>query len=92
DPTFTKHGVVHYTVANIPGAVPRTGTIGLTNVTVPYALQIANKGYKQACLDNPALLKGLNALEGHVTFKGVAESHQLPYDDAEALLKTGINV
>src|SRR5699024_4399076 len=75
DPTFTKHGVVHYTVANIPGAVPRTGTIGLTNVTVPYALQIANKGYKQACLDNPALLKGLNALEGHVTFKGVAESH-----------------
>lgn len=47
DPTFEKHGVVHYAVANMPGAVPRTSTIGLTNVTVPYALQIANKGYKK---------------------------------------------
>lgn len=93
EPTFTKHGVVHYTVANIPGAVPRTGTIGLSNVTVPYALQIANKGYKQACLNSSALLKGLNALDGKVTFKGVAESHGLPYDDAASLLKkSGITV
>ncbi|MEN1968728.1 alanine dehydrogenase [Lentibacillus sp. N15] len=93
DPTFTKHGVVHYTVPNIPGAVPRTGTLGLTNVTVPYALQIANKGYKQACLDNSALLKGLNTLDGNVTFKGVAESHQLPYQDVGSLLKgTGMTV
>jgi alanine dehydrogenase len=87
DPTFTKHGVVHYTVPNIPGAVPRTGTLGLTNVTVPYALQIANKGYKQACLDNPALLKGLNTLDGNVTLKEVAESHQLPYRDVTSLLE-----
>lgn len=93
DPTFTKHGVIHYTVANIPGAVPRTGTIGLTNVTVPYALQIANKGYMQACLDNPALLKGLNTLDGNITLKGVAESHDLPYYDATSLLKkSGITV
>lgn len=87
DPVFTKHGVVHYTVSNIPGAVPRTGTLGLTNVTVPYALQIANKGYRQACLDNPALLKGLNIAEGAVTLKAIAETHNLPYDDALSVLK-----
>ena len=52
NPTYEKHGVVHYAVANMPGAVPRTSTMALTNVTVPYAVQIANKGYKQACLDN----------------------------------------
>lgn len=57
DPTYVKHGVVHYAVANMPGAVPRTSTIALTNNTIPYALQIANKGYKQACLDNAALKK-----------------------------------
>lgn len=84
DPTFTKHGVVHYTVSNIPGAVPRTGTLGLTNVTIPYALQIANKGYKQACLDNTALLNGLNTIDGNVTFKGVAESNGLPFQDVDS--------
>ena len=63
NPTYVKHGVVHYAVANMPGAVPRTSTIALTNVTVPYAVQIANKGYKKACLDNSALLKGINTLE-----------------------------
>ena len=55
DPTYTKHGVVHYAVANMPGAVPRTSTIGLTNVTMPYALQIANKGVEQAVAENQAL-------------------------------------
>ncbi|WLV23785.1 alanine dehydrogenase [Aciduricibacillus chroicocephali] len=83
DPTYTKHGVVHYAVANIPGAVPRTSTIGLTNVTVPYALQIANKGYKKACQDNPALFKGINTLDGYVTYKSVAEAHGLEYESAE---------
>src|SRR5699024_5744375 len=87
DPSFVRHGVVHYTVGNIPGAVPRTATIGVTNVTVPYALQIANNGYRKACLDNPALLKGLTALDGKVTFQGVAESHNLPYEEASSLLK-----
>ena len=77
DPTFEKHGVLHYTVANMPGAVPKTSTIGLTNATIPYTLQIANKGYRQACLDNPALMKGINVLYGHVTSKGVADSLHL---------------
>ncbi|MCG3089406.1 alanine dehydrogenase [Sporosarcina cyprini] len=86
NPTYEKHGVVHYAVANMPGAVPRTSTMALTNVTVPYALQIANKGYKQACLDNPALQKGINTLEGHVTYKAVADAQGLEYVAAETLL------
>ncbi|RKQ29876.1 alanine dehydrogenase [Oceanobacillus halophilus] len=86
NPTYVKHGVVHYTVANMPGAVPRTSTIGLTNVTVPYALQLANKGYKKACIDNQALLKGINTLDGYVTFKAVAEAHGVKYSEAQSLL------
>ncbi|MEI3598409.1 MULTISPECIES: alanine dehydrogenase [unclassified Oceanobacillus] len=86
DPVYTKHGVIHYTVANIPGAVPRTATIALSNVTVPYAIQIANKGYKKALLDNPSLLKGLNTLDGKVTYQAVAETFDLPFEDAIGLL------
>ncbi|HDR7468808.1 alanine dehydrogenase [Bacillus toyonensis] len=87
NPTYEKHGVVHYAVANMPGAVPRTSTLALTNVTVPYALQIANKGYKDACLGNSALLKGINTLDGYVTFEAVAEAHGLQYADAKELLQ-----
>ncbi|KOO52459.1 alanine dehydrogenase [Viridibacillus arvi] len=87
NPTYVKHGVVHYAVANMPGAVPRTSTMALTNNTVPYALQIANKGYQQACLDNEALKKGLNTLDGHVTFAAVAEALNHPYVDANTLLR-----
>ncbi|WP_210364927.1 alanine dehydrogenase [Bacillus sp. REN3] len=87
NPTYEKHGVVHYAVANMPGAVPRTSTIALTNVTVPYALQIANKGYKQACLENEALLKGINTLNGYVTYKAVAEAHDLVYSETRSLLE-----
>ncbi|MBW8351435.1 alanine dehydrogenase [Bacillus sp. IITD106] len=87
NPTYEKFGVVHYAVANMPGAVPRTSTIALTNVTVPYALQIANKGYKQACLENETLLKGVNTLKGHITYKAVAEAFQYPYQDARELLE-----
>ncbi|MCR2821886.1 alanine dehydrogenase [Lederbergia panacisoli] len=87
DPIYEKYGVVHYAVANMPGAVPRTSTIALTNVTVPYALQIANKGYKQACLENESLFKGVNTLKGHVTYKAVAEAFQYPYQDAKKLLQ-----
>ncbi|WP_249872005.1 alanine dehydrogenase [Oceanobacillus saliphilus] len=87
DPTYTKHGILHYTVANMPGAVPRTSTIGLTNVTVPYALQLANKGYKQACLENEALLKGINTFDGYVTYQAVAKEHGLQFDDAHVLLR-----
>ncbi|PLR77799.1 alanine dehydrogenase [Bacillus sp. V3-13] len=87
NPTYEKHGVVHYAVANMPGAVPRTSTIALTNVTVPYAIQIANKGYKQACLDNGALLKGINTLAGYVTYQAVAEAHNLEYSNTKTLLE-----
>ncbi|WP_186578379.1 alanine dehydrogenase [Aquibacillus kalidii] len=87
NPTYTKHGVLHYAVANMPGAVPRTSTIGLTNVTVPYALQIANKGYQQACKDNAALAKGINTIDGFVTYKAVADAHQLPYEKLDKLIK-----
>ncbi|MFC4183352.1 alanine dehydrogenase [Saccharococcus thermophilus] len=87
DPTYVKHGVVHYAVANMPGAVPRTSTLALTNVTIPYALQIANKGYRDACLQNEALLKGINTLNGSVTYEAVAKAHGLSYTDARALLE-----
>ncbi|WP_018662498.1 alanine dehydrogenase [Heyndrickxia acidiproducens] len=87
DPVYIKHDVVHYAVANIPGAVARTSTIALTNVTVPYALEIANKGYQAAALENGALLKGINTLEGNLTYKGVAESLNLPYTEVQNLFK-----
>src|SRR5690625_3893023 len=64
DPTHVKHGVIHYSVSNMPGAVPRTSTVGLTNATIPYALQIANKGYQKAALENEALAKGVNIENG----------------------------
>lgn len=86
DPTYVKHGVVHYAVANMPGAVPRTSTIALTNVTVPYAVQIANKGFKKACIENEALYKGVNTLDGYVTYKAVADCHALPFENAKKLL------
>lgn len=94
EPTFVKHGVVHYTVANMPGAVPRTSTIALTNNTIPYALQIANKGYLEACIDNEALKLGLNTLSGNVVYKAVADAQGLPFvpvDDVLSYLR-GISV
>ncbi|WP_172371151.1 alanine dehydrogenase [Sporosarcina jiandibaonis] len=86
EPTYVKHGVVHYAVANMPGAVPRTSTLGLTNNTVQYALQIANKGIKKASLDNLALQKGINTYNGFVTYKAVAEAQDLEYVPVESLL------
>lgn len=73
DPTYTKYGVVHYAVANMPGAVPRTSTIALTNVTVPYALQIANKGVFKAIFENESLKLGLNVANGEITYEAVAK-------------------
>ncbi len=87
NPTYVKHDVLHYAVANMPGAVPRTSTIALTNVTVPYALQIADKGFELACRDNGALLQGINTLAGHVTYQAVAEAQGLEYWKSEELLK-----
>lgn len=86
NPVFVKHGVVHYTVANMPGAVPRTSTMALTNNTIPYALQIANKGYIEACLDNEALKKGLNTLSGKVVYKAVADAQGLQYVPVDDVL------
>ncbi|MQR85706.1 alanine dehydrogenase [Bacillus megaterium] len=77
-PTYEKHGVVHYAVANMPGAVPRTSTIALTNVTVPYALQIASKGVHKAITQNEALKLGVNVANGAITYEAVA--HDLGYD------------
>ena len=85
-PTYVKHDVVHYAVANMPGAVPRTSTIGLTNVTVPYAVQIANKGYKKACMENEALKKGVNTLNGYVTYKAVADDQGLEFKSVDELI------
>ncbi|MEC2077698.1 alanine dehydrogenase [Metabacillus fastidiosus] len=86
NPTYEKFGVLHYAVANIPGAVPRTSTLALVNATTPYALEIANKGYKRACLENEALLKGINTLEGFATYEAVAQAHNLSYFNAKQLL------
>ena len=79
DPVYVKHGVVHYAVANMPGAVPRTSTIALTNNTVPYALEIANKGFIRACMQNPALLLGLNTVDGALVYEAVADAQGLSY-------------
>ena len=85
NPTYEKYGVVHYAVANMPGAVARTSTIALTNVMIPYGVQIVNKGYKQATLDNHALAKGINVI-GIVTYKAVAEAHGYSYTPVENVL------
>lgn len=83
EPIFNMDGIVHYCVANIPGAVPRTSTQALTNATLPYALQIAGKGWKKACCENLTLAKGLNVIEGKVVYQGVAEAFNLPYNALE---------
>lgn len=86
DPTFVIDDVLHYCVANMPGAVPRTSTIALTNATLPYAIQIADKGWKQACIDSEPLRKGLNVVDGKVVYKGVAEAFDLPYHEVSSVL------
>jgi alanine dehydrogenase len=84
NPTYVKHGVVHYAVANMPGAVPRTSTLALTNVTVPYALQIANKGVLKAIADNPALKLGVNVAKGEITYEAVARDLGYNYVPVES--------
>lgn len=86
DPTFIIDDVVHYCVANMPGAVPYTSTIALTNATLPYAIQLADKGWKKACVDNQPLKLGLNVVNGKVVYKGVADAFNLPYVDVESIL------
>ncbi len=86
NPVYEKHGVIHYSVANMPGATPRTSTFALTNATIPYALEIANKGYRIACLDSEPLMMGINVLNGHVTYKAVADVFGYEYKDAREIL------
>lgn len=86
NPTFIIDDIVHYCVANMPGAVPYTSTIALTNVTLPYAIQLANKGWKQACKDNKELEKGLNVVHGDIVYEAVAETFNLPFVSVEKYL------
>ncbi|OAH57818.1 MULTISPECIES: alanine dehydrogenase [Bacillaceae] len=87
NPTFEKHGVLHYSVANMPGAVPRTSTIALTNVTVPYALQLANKGVFKAISENGALKLGVNVANGEITYEAVAKDLGYDYVTVEKTLE-----
>ena len=86
NPTYTIDGIIHYGVANMPGGVPRTSTLALTNATLPYTLQLANKGWRRALRENGALLKGLNVVDGRVTYPGVAEAFGMELADASEML------
>ena len=86
EPTFIIDDVIHYCVANMPGAVPRTSTLALTNATLPNAINIANKGWKQACKEDETLKKGLNVVNGKVVYKGVAEAFNLPYHNVDEVI------
>ncbi len=86
EPTYVIDEVIHYCVANMPGAVPYTSTLALTNATLPYALQLANKGWKDACSNNSELLLGLNVVNGKVVYKGVSDAFNLPYTPVEDVL------
>ncbi len=81
DPVYTVDGVVHYAVANIPGAVPYTSTLALTHATLPYALRLADKGWRAACAQDPGLAEGVNMVDGKITYKAVAEAWDLPYTE-----------
>lgn len=81
DPTYVVDGIVHYAVANIPGAVPFTSTMALTNATLPYTVALADKGWQKACKDDPALVLGVNVAEGKVVYKAVADVFGLPYEE-----------
>ncbi|MEA1987956.1 MAG: alanine dehydrogenase [Pseudomonadota bacterium] len=89
NPTYIIDNIVHYCVANIPGAVPKTSSVALNNATQEYILKLANQGYKQALLQNDGFLKGLNIYHGHITCENVALSHNLPYSPARTLLENG---
>lgn len=86
EPTFVVDGIIHYCVANMPGAVARTSTVALTNATLAYALEIADKGWKKAAQENPEIKAGLNVVQGKVTCQAVAEAFQLAYTSAESVL------
>ncbi len=86
EPTYVVDGIVHYCVANMPGAVAKTSTLALTNATLPYAVQIANKGWEKACRENTEIKPGVNVVQGKVTYKGVAEAFDMEYVDIDRIL------
>jgi alanine dehydrogenase len=86
DPIYTVDGVIHYCVANMPGAVAKTSTLALTNATLPYALEIASKGWKRAMRETLEIKNGANVVHGKVTFKGVADAFGLDHTPVESLL------
>jgi alanine dehydrogenase len=86
NPTYVIDGVVHYCVANMPGAVPYTSTVALTNATLPYVMQLAEKGWKKACTDNRELKLGLNIVEGKIVYGGVASAFDLPLTNVDLVL------
>jgi alanine dehydrogenase len=86
DPIYTVDGVVHYCVANMPGAVAKTSTLALTNATLPYAVEIANKGWKKAMQESKEIKLGANVIQGHITYKSVADAFDLNYTPIDELL------
>ncbi|MDH3886453.1 MAG: alanine dehydrogenase, partial [Desulfobacterales bacterium] len=86
DPTYLVDGIVHYAVSNMPGALPRTSTLALNNATLPYAVEIANKGWRRAMKDNPEIKLGANVVQGHVTYEGVAEAFGFKLINIDSLL------
>ncbi|HSD33089.1 MAG TPA: alanine dehydrogenase, partial [Gemmatimonadales bacterium] len=85
-PTYVVDGIIHYAVANMPGGVPRTSTLALTNATFPYAKRLAKRGWQQACRDDRSLFLGLNVIGGKVVYPGVAEAFGLPVVDPQTLV------
>jgi alanine dehydrogenase len=88
NPTYVVDGVVHYCVANMPGAVAKTSTLALTNATLPYAVQIANKGWKRAMQENEEIKRGANVIGGKVTYRAVAEAFDMEYTPVEEMLSS----
>jgi len=87
NPTYVVDGVLHYCVANMPGAVPRTSTFALTNATIPYAVRLANRGVTRDLLEDPGFARGINVIDGKVTYPAVAEAFNLEYTPLEKVLK-----
>ena len=83
NPVYEVDGILHYAVANIPGAVPHTSTLALTNATLPYAIRLADKGWREACKNDPGLADGVNIVDGKITFKAIADAFDLPYTPLE---------
>lgn len=88
NPIYTVHGIVHYGVANMPGGVPRTSTLALTNATFPFALRLANKGWKEACREDASLALGVSVVDGEVTYRGVSEAFGLEYTPVDRFLES----